>query len=359
MRHRSDRFLNVLSAYENVLVIAHNNPDPDAMATGWGIASLVTAKLEKKTRLVAGGAVLRSENVRFVELLSPPLELIDEVEVRPDTAYVLVDCSPTSENHLLVDTSIQTTAVIDHHEQTGPRFRVKFRDIRPNLIACSTIAAQYLREQEVEPTREMATAMLYGITSDAASSPVLTQKDRSAFSWLATRSDYNLLAAVETAPLPRSHYRDLRSALSNAEVIEDSVYCFLARVAGPETVAEIADLLIRCDGASRALCAGIVGEDVLVSVRSATQGSKASRLVRQCLQGLGQGGGHERRGGGKISCSGRSGKAKREMGALLRSRWLQACGLPSSGGVPLVGKESQSKATAKSLAQNQRQTIGK
>jgi nanoRNase/pAp phosphatase (c-di-AMP/oligoRNAs hydrolase) len=339
--------LKVLSTYESVLVVAHNNPDPDAIATGWAIASLVGAKLEKKARLVAGGAVLRSENIRFLELLSPPLELIDEIEEQPGVAYVLVDCSPTAENHLLVDMPVRATAVIDHHEQTGPAFRVRYRDIRSHLIACSTIAAQYLRDQGFNPSRELATALLYGITSDAASSPVLTQKDRRAFSWLATRSDYNLLAAVETAPLPRSHFRDLRSALNNAVVIKDSVFCFLPQIAGPETVAEIADLLIRCDGATRALCAGIVGTDVLVSVRCSRSGSKANHLIRHCLRGLGQGGGHERRAGGKIVCSGSSAKARREMGDILKTRWLEACGLPSNGSVPLVGKESRSEATVK------------
>ena len=336
MKRRSDRFLEVLSTYESILVVAHNNPDPDAIATGWGIASLITAKLDKKARLVAGGAVLRSENIRFLELLSPPLELLDEVEARPGLAYVLVDCSPTAENHLLADTDIRATAVIDHHEQTGPTFRTRFRDIRPHLIACSTIVAQYLREQGFEPSRELATALLYGITSDAASSPVLTHKDRRAYSWLATRSNYNLLAAVETAPLPRSHFRDLRSALNNAVIIEDCVFCFLPQVAGPETVAEIADLMIRCDGASRVLCAGILGTDVLVSVRNLRSESKASQLIRHCLRGLGQSGGHDRRAGGKIVCSEMGARARQQMGAVLKSRWLEACGLPSDGGVPLV-----------------------
>ena len=337
MRRRSDRFLKALSTSASALVVTHNNPDPDAIATGWAAASLIRIRLEKEAHLVAGGAITRAENLRMVQTLSPPLELVEDLTVGPEVAVVFVDCSPTADNHLLSETKTQPAAVIDHHIQTGLRFRTQFRDIRPKLVACSTIASQYLREQGIEPSREMATGLLYGIISDAASSPVLTRPDRGAFSWLAHRADYNLLAAIQTAPLPRSHYRDLRSALNGAVVFQDSVFCFLTRVEGPETVGELADLMIRCEGMERALCAGVVGSDVLVSVRSTPNGTDASQIVRKCLRGFGQGGGHQNRAGGRIPCQGKSSQARKELGETLRSRWLQACNLPDDGGSLLVG----------------------
>ena len=35
---RSERLLQALSDYRHVLVVMHDNPDPDAIAAGWGIA---------------------------------------------------------------------------------------------------------------------------------------------------------------------------------------------------------------------------------------------------------------------------------------------------------------------------------
>ena len=44
-----------------VLILTHDNPDPDAIATGWAIHFLIKECLDRKVRLVAGGAVVRAE----------------------------------------------------------------------------------------------------------------------------------------------------------------------------------------------------------------------------------------------------------------------------------------------------------
>ena len=51
---RSTRLLNALDGYERVLVVTHDNPDPDAIASGWGLCWLIREKLGKPTRLIGG-----------------------------------------------------------------------------------------------------------------------------------------------------------------------------------------------------------------------------------------------------------------------------------------------------------------
>ena len=51
-RTRSDELIDVLSDYRDVLIVAHDNPDPDAIATGWGVATLIEEKLGIRPRLV-------------------------------------------------------------------------------------------------------------------------------------------------------------------------------------------------------------------------------------------------------------------------------------------------------------------
>ena len=88
----------------------HDNPDPDAIASGWGIHKLLRDRLAKPVRLVGGGAVIRAENRHMVELLCPPIELVDRIEMPPAAATVLVDCGAASR-------TICSTAV------TGRRWR--------------------------------------------------------------------------------------------------------------------------------------------------------------------------------------------------------------------------------------------
>ena len=57
----SDRLLKVLEDYERVLVVAHDNPDPDAIATGWAVLCLVEERLSKPVKLIGSGAIVRAE----------------------------------------------------------------------------------------------------------------------------------------------------------------------------------------------------------------------------------------------------------------------------------------------------------
>ena len=52
---RSDALLDALSEYAEVTVVTHDNPDPDAIASGWGVCLLVQEKLHKPVRLIGGG----------------------------------------------------------------------------------------------------------------------------------------------------------------------------------------------------------------------------------------------------------------------------------------------------------------
>ena len=80
---RSQRLLDTLAPFDQVLVVAHDNPDPDAIATGWAVLCLLREKLSCQVQLLAGGQILRAENRQMVQLLQPPLELVREAAYPP------------------------------------------------------------------------------------------------------------------------------------------------------------------------------------------------------------------------------------------------------------------------------------
>jgi nanoRNase/pAp phosphatase (c-di-AMP/oligoRNAs hydrolase) len=335
---RSSRLLGVLSDFDRVFVITHDNPDPDAIASGWAICWMVESQLGIQTRLYAGGGIVRAENRHMVHLLKPPIELVDTIEMTEDTATVLIDCEYTAENHLLAKSSARPVAVIDHHTNRGRLQRMAFRDVRPHVAAAASIATSYIREQGLEPKKDLATALLYAIrTETAGGESYHSRLDRQTVSWLSDIADPTRLAEIEHAPLPREYFSDLVLALQTTFCYNGAALCFLPKAQGPEIIGEVADLLVRCEGTHQVLCAAVVGNDLFLSVRTEDDQGDASQLVRNTIAGLGQGGGHEHRAGGKIVISD-CGFGGDDLLDELRNRWLAACQVERQRGTRLVAK---------------------
>lgn len=335
----SDRFLTCLSGFTQVLVVTHDNPDPDAIATSWAIAELVQQQLSKPVRIVAGGSIIRAENRQMVNLLNPPIELTDGIEVTRNTATVLVDCGPEGMNHLLSRTDVKPIAVIDHHRTTGRGTSLGFRDVRTNVVASASIGTRYLRDHGVDPGIRLASALLYAIHSETRGSETrFSRLDRSMFSWLSDRADPHLVAEIQNAPLARDYFADLVLGMQGTFVYDDVALCLLPHASGPEIVGEVADLLIRCEGVLRVLAGAAVGSDVLLSVRTMPGGGDASALVQETLRGLGHGGGHQHRAGGKIPDRSTGPVIAESLQEQIRAQWLAACGASRQRGTRLVAR---------------------
>jgi nanoRNase/pAp phosphatase (c-di-AMP/oligoRNAs hydrolase) len=330
--------LEILAEFDNTLVITHDNPDPDAIASGWAVAWLVRAKLNQPARLVGGGGIVRAENRQMVRLLEPPIELIDSVETTGKTAAILVDCDLSAENHLLSSSSLRPVGVIDHHTGNARRQRLRFRDVRPHMAASASIAASYLREQGMDPDPKLATGLLYAVRTETQGGETrYSRLDRQIVAWLGEYADPTTLAEIENAPLAPDYFSDLVLALQSTFVYDDAALCFLPKAQGAEIIGEVADLLIRRVGLKKVLCAAFVGDDLLLSVRTERGSGNAAQLVRETLDHLGQGGGHQHRAGGKITRE-RCPCPADELCDELRNRWLSVCNVDRQRGTRLVPK---------------------
>ncbi len=334
----SERLLRVLSDYSLVRIVTHDNPDPDAMAAGWGLYTLFQERLDCPVELVGGGAIVRAENRHLVDLLNPPLQIVEQLDNVETTAHILVDCGLGTSNHLATRDHLQPVAIIDHHRgETAPE-GVAFTDIRPFVAATATIVASYLREQGIEPGVKLATAMLYAIRTETCGcetehSPL----DRSMVCWLTGRAEPGLIAEIENAPLTRSYFSDLVLALQGTLLFSDSALCLLPKASGTETVGEVADLLIRCQGVRRVMCGAVIDNDLYVSIRTRRDDGCAVDLIQKTLAGIGGGGGHTHRAGGKVVDFAPGGRMTESLEQQLRDRWLTACGQEGHRAKRLIG----------------------
>jgi nanoRNase/pAp phosphatase (c-di-AMP/oligoRNAs hydrolase) len=334
---RSQQLLAILAEFDGVLVITHDNPDPDAIASGWAVCWLVHSRLGKPCRMIGGGGIVRAENQHMVRLLEPPIELVDNFEVADNTAAILVDCELATGNHLLSDSSFRPIGVIDHHLVQGQaRQRLRFRDVRPRVAASASITASYLREQGLQPDWKLATALLYAVRTETQGGETWHSRlDRQIVTWLSEYADPATLAEIENAPLAPDYFADLALALQSTFVYGEAALCFLPQAHGAEIIGEVADLLIRRIGVKKVLCAAVVGGDLLLSVRTERGYGNAAQIVRRTLDRLGQGGGHEQRAGGKIVLA-RCDCPVDHLCDELRNRWLAACHIERQRGTRLV-----------------------
>jgi nanoRNase/pAp phosphatase (c-di-AMP/oligoRNAs hydrolase) len=297
---RLARLVAAVEKHERIMVLLHNHPDPDAIASGWALRRLIRKQTGRVPRLVAGGDVIRPENRQMLATFNPPLELLDSLPEGKPYGLVLVDCAAAGNNHLPIPACGFPVGIIDHHPP-GHKERYAYRDIRPSVGACASMVICYLMDAGIYPDPNLAAALLYAIRTETRTVEVaLSRTDRRAIRWLTQFADHSAIAQIEAAPLSREYFSDLQVALKTTVVVGECAFCLMPSVQGADTLGEVADLLIRDTEVSFALVAAAIGADVLVSVRTDIGGPDAGKLARKTLRRFGDGGGHQRRAGGRI-----------------------------------------------------------
>jgi nanoRNase/pAp phosphatase (c-di-AMP/oligoRNAs hydrolase) len=334
---RSEAFLAGLEDAASVTFISHVYPDPDGLGSMLGLAHLVKTRLGTPTRLTRDGPISRAENQAMVELLRIPLEPIESVAFAPDEAVVMVDSQPKTGRHNVSTDMPPLYAVIDHHDTTGELDGIPFVDVRRGLGATCSVVASYLMEQDIALPSRLSTALFYGIETEVGGYPRgASTLDDSALLYLYPLADKDLLARIRNARLPQRYFECLIQALQSSFIYDRLIISWVSELPQPELAAEIVDFLIRLENVDWAVCAGTFQDQLVLSLRAATRGSKAGDVLRQVVGKMGRAGGHDRRAGGSIPLPSISQSAIEETQAELRRRLLKFLHIDEYRGQRLV-----------------------
>jgi len=323
--------LAVLEPAREIVILPHDNPDPDSLASAEGIRAAIRHALRKPVAVGLSGIIGRSQNRAMVSTLRLELEPITELKRQLRETVVLVDTQPGRKNNSLPP-DVRPAAVIDHHPDWGSNQGVAFLDLREGYGATSTIVTEYLQELEVPIRKRLATALFYGITSETRNLGREAQPaDIVATQFLYPYVDKRALAEIETPRLKASYFELVGQAVESAVVCDDVVISILPEVPYPDAVAELADILVRLEGALWAVCIARFGPNLQVSVRSNDPEARAGEMLASLLP-PGTAGGHGMVAGGRVSLDGGDRQAAsceiakallRELGrAGTKSRWL-------------------------------------
>ena len=333
---KSDRFLAGLANKSRVTFISHVQPDPDSLGSMLGLAHLVETQLGIPTRLTRDGIISRAENRTMADLLEFNLIPLEEITFDKNEAVVMVDSQPRTGRHSLCD-SVQIYAVIDHHETPGDLSGVEHIDIRPNLGSTCTLVTRYLMEQDIPISRQVATALSYGIETEIFGYPrEASDLDDDAIHFLYPLADKDLLARIRNARLPHSHFECLLQALQSSFIYDRLIISWIDDLPQPEQAAEVVDFLVRFEEVDWAVCGGVCNGKLILSVRTSLHGAEAGEKLQLVVGNLGKAGGHDRRAGGCIRLNSTSASAIDDLQAELRRRFLKVLNIEETRGQRLV-----------------------
>jgi nanoRNase/pAp phosphatase (c-di-AMP/oligoRNAs hydrolase) len=290
-----------------VLILTHDNPDPDSLASGKALATLFREAWDISSRLVYSGLVARAENQAVLKRLTFEWEHCNNLpDLRGYTALAQVDTQPGAGNNRL-DTIHPRHIVIDHHYPVREMSdTVSYADIRTEMGSTVTMLFQYLEAAKIQPDPILATAMFYGLKTDTRSlSRGTAPADEFAFIELLHLLDQQELAKVELASLDREYFQAFSRGLHATRLFGRLIITHLGLMEQPDFAAEMADILIRLQGAHAALCLGQYGGTLHISLRTEPMGQNAGEIIQQLVVPPGKAGGHGTMAGGQIPLSGK------------------------------------------------------
>jgi len=304
----------ILPHKRKILIIPHDYPDPDALASAAAMHLLLAKKFGIHSQIAFNGTVSRAENKELLKRLRYKWVKTSSIVPPSRPVYcILVDTAPWSSN-ITIPSFARPIAVIDHHRHSRAHLvNDLYTDIRSGAGATTTIMYEYLKAAGVTPPKWLAAIMAYAIISETLDlSREYEKPDVDAYIDLASRADLKIIGKIRHAPLPRSYYALFQEALTNARKYERVAWSHLAGVEQPEIVAEVADLLLRMEGLRWSFCTANVKDGLFVSLRSSQRGARCSQLLRSVIARKGSSGGHDSMAAGYMDLSGLTEAARAE-----------------------------------------------
>ena len=327
--------LQALEGPAPLVILPHDNPDPDALASAAALKFLVQELGGKEAVIALGGIVGRAENRAMLTYLTIDLQPVGEIDWSGDVHVALVDTQPGRTNNSLPPGKTPTV-VIDHHPAYDTYAGVPFLDLREEYGATSTILTEYVRESHLELESKIATALFYGIMAETQDlGRESTAADIAAAQFLYPYANKRRLGKIENARVPREYFAAFHEAIERAQIYGNVVVSTLPAVQYPDMVAEVADFLLRLDEVEWACAIGRYKDFLHVSLRTTEREVNAGDILQQVL-GSRWAGGHDMIAGGRTRITGTGPDAARAAADEVRTRLLTALATGDVAGRPLV-----------------------
>ena len=282
----------------HVYIQTHNFPDPDAIASAFGLQRLLGVHGVESTLCYDGriDKLSASKMLKMFHIRMRPYESLAS-EIRETDRIICVDTQKHGGN--VTDFIGDEVACIDHHPTYVP-VEYQYQDIRITG-ACATLIAEYYKLSGMEPDQDTATALLYGLKMDTLQfTRGVTNLDIEMFRFLFPLCAQEKLSALERNNMELSDLSAYGAAIENIELYHTVGFSWIPFSCPDAMIAILSDFILSLVEVEVAVVAAFREDGVKLSVRSEDPAVSAGDLLHKALKSVGNGGGHASMGGGFI-----------------------------------------------------------
>ncbi|HSC27863.1 MAG TPA: DHH family phosphoesterase, partial [Vicinamibacterales bacterium] len=286
-RARVQQYQRYFADADRVLILLHNDPDPDALASGLALRNLLR---RTKTTAIIGAmqGVTRPENLRMANMLDIHVEPVTAASFQEFERIATVDVQP----HYFGGLMPRADLVIDHHPEQ-PGYSAVFKDIRADYGSTSTILTEHLRAVDVNISERTATAMLYAIKSDTLFFARHTNRvDLEAFTFLYPLADATLIRKMEGSEITLERLNYVTRASQGGILREQVFTAFIGDAPREDLIPYTADFFLQLEDVKWTIVAGTVADTLILSVRNLGYSRNAGEFVKRWFGDIGSAGGH-------------------------------------------------------------------
>lgn len=275
----------------------HNYPDPDAIASAYGLQYFLQQHGINAMICYDGDAGKLSTRKMFevfgIDVL--PAEKI--AEMTEQDYIVTVDSQKYNAN--LTDFIGDEVACIDHHP-TVVECEYAYKDVR-RAGACATLVAEYFYRTGTQMNPSVAAALAYGIKMDTDDFiRGVTNLDIDMFAYVYKQADVDKLENMYNNVLEFDDLKAYGAAIDNIHINDGVGFACIPFDCPDALVAIISDFILSLDVVDISVIYAVRKDGVKFSVRSERRMADAGKLVEKALESYGSGGGHQAMAGGFI-----------------------------------------------------------
>lgn len=281
-----------------IYIQTHNFPDPDAIASAFGLQKLLE-HYGVSSELCYDGRIDKLSASKMLGVFRISMQPYEKLcsKLQEEDYIVCVDSQKHSGN--TTDFIGDEVACVDHHPTFIP-IEYRYQDIRITG-SCSTLIAEYYKESGYEPDRDTATALLYGLKMDTLQfTRGVTDLDIQMFRFLFNYCDAEKLSDLERNNMEFNDLKAYGAAIEGIELYDKVGFSYIPFSCPDALIAIISDFILALIEVEVAVVFSSREDGIKFSVRSEDPKIHAGNLIHDVLEGIGSGGGHAAMAGGLI-----------------------------------------------------------
>lgn len=291
-------FLKELTKNKKVCIQCHDNPDADTLASAFGVYEYLVEQGVEARIVYSGKEHMKKFSICYmVEMCHIPIRYVDEL---PECDLLLiVDAQYRQGNVTCFEHN--NVAVIDHHYLLTPPQKNEY--VKSDYQSCATVVWELLKEEgyDVKENEALTIALLFGLYTDTSTYSDLYREIDMQMK-LELTGDYPVLERLTKSNMTVSELMIASEAMRNHELDIEHKFAIVEVTRCDQSILGIiGDFIIQVDSIFVSFAYTTTNEGYQISVRSCTDKIHANELAMFLCKDIGSGGGHLKKGGGRVS----------------------------------------------------------